>query len=108
MEPTYLSAYVPSEDGIALTDAVLVNGELWLVPEWLELQAERLQTPAIAVRLDFLPHQKVSFGGVNLVVNNAIPRAVLRGETASSAGVEYQVLSGPSPHFGWWAIPTRQ
>ena len=108
MEPKYLSAYVADEEGIALMDAVLWNGELWLVSEWLELPEKRLQTPAVAVRVDRLPHQRTNVGGADLVVQNPIPRAVLRGESASSAGTEYQVLTGPAPHFGWWAMSLRQ
>lgn len=108
MEPEYLTAYVATVDGIVLMDVVRWNGELWLVPEWLEWPEQQLQTPAVAVRLDLLPHQSTRLGGVDFVVNNPIPTAVLSGEISPEAAQPFQVMHGPSPHFGNWAVPVRQ
>lgn len=98
--PEYLSAYVPTDEAIILIDVLQLRGELWLVPEWYEWPDKQLQTPAVAVRLDGHPFQRSAPGAADLTVNNQVPTAVLRGEPTPEQSQRFQVIVGPSDHFG--------
>ena len=100
-----LVAHVRSGDSVLLIDVLQTDNGLWLVPEWLESKGEKLQTPARAIRLDRLQHQKIGVGGADLVVNQDIPKDILEGRVTSAGGVQYEVVDGAT-HFGW--LPIRQ
>lgn len=107
MTVKFLVAYVASDDGILLMDVLQIGDERWLVPEWLEWLDEQLQTPAIAIRLDQLPHQKTPHLGADITVNVSVPKAVLTGEALHVAGIPVEVVRGPSPRFGKIPIPSK-
>ncbi len=102
-----LTGYFPSESGIFIGDFLAIGGELWLVANWLVSPDERHRTPGLAIRIDLLPHQREGAHGTDITVNNPIPKAVLDGECSYAEGTEYQVIRGPSDHFGWIGIPRK-
>lgn len=105
-DPQYLSAHVATEKGILTVDVLSIRGELWLVPEWLEWPDIQMQSPAVAIRLDLVPHQRTGIGGVDITVNASIPQAVLDGLVQPSEAAPWVVIHGPSDHFG--KLPMRQ
>lgn len=102
-----LTGYVPSGSKILMADFLSIGAELWLVAHWLETQDGQWRTPGIAIRVDVLVHQREGAHGTDVTVSDSIPREVLDGESSSAEGIEYQVIRGPSDHFGWIAVPKR-
>ena len=88
-----------------LIDTIFHEDRWWLVGSWLELHATGERVPETLVLLDTLRHQEIEGKPYRFVLNNEIPRAVLRGEAKEGYVVAtYQVLDdnpGPSdsrPH----------
>ena len=100
-----LVAHLRSGDSILLIDVLQTSDGLWLVPEWRESKEQGLQTPARAIRLDRLQHQRVGISGADITVNQDIPKEILEGRSTSAGGVDYEVVDGET-YFGW--LPIRQ
>mgnify|MGYP006951119562 CR=1 FL=1 len=98
-----LVAHLASDDGIFLIDVLQTEADLWLVPQWFDSEDGKYQTPARAIRLDFIAHQKSGIGGADITVNSTIPKSVLAGPDVSAGGTEYEVVTGISARFGWLA-----
>jgi hypothetical protein len=64
----------------------------WLVPGWLK--AEGWMTPIRMIRLDTLPHQRLSTG--DFVLDAAIPQSVLEGLTLPEEALSYEVIFLPN------------
>ena len=100
----FLLAHLRSGDSILLIDVIQTDDSLWLVPEWLQTEDGKLQTPARAIRLDKLQYQNNGIKGADLTVNQDIPEEVLDGLSTSVNGVEFEVVDGAA-HFGWFDKP---
>ena len=97
--PAVLSAFVLLEDGIYEMDCAHIDGELWLVPEWIDnIPRPGLSTPARAIRATFLPQSKGPDGRIYLC--DPIPTAVLEGQEAG----QYEVVDA----LDWYVeLPKR-
>lgn len=100
MEPKLLIAHIASGNAIFTADVLQLGSELWIVPEWIESPDGRWRTPARAIRMDVLAHQRSGAHGADLTLNETLPRSVLDGHTSYAEGKQYQVIEGPSDHFG--------
>ncbi len=90
MDMKLLKATVAHEDGLYEYDCLQIDGDLWLVPEWLDDTPDQgKSSPARALRATLLPH---SWGfGNRPVLRDPIPKAVLDGTEQG----QYEVVVGP-------------
>ena len=76
-----------------LIDTIFYEGRWWLVGTWLESNATGDRVPETLVLLDTLRHQEIEGKPYRFVLNNGIPKSVLRGEAREGYVVAtYQVL----------------
>lgn len=68
---------------------------------WFDSEDGTLQTPARAIRLDFIPHQRTGIGGAQITVNFTVPRSILDGPDTTANGIPYEIIDGISTVFGW-------
>ncbi len=70
-------------------DTIEHEGQLWLVPEWLQCLEEGWMTPARIIRLTGLKFQTTPDGKFgDYVLNEPIPKSVLQGASAQSGKYE--------------------
>lgn len=95
-----LAFFSDYEQGSAhLINTIFHQGRWWLVGTWLGSTTTGDRVPETLVLLDALDHQEIEGKPYRFVLNNEIPRAVLRGETRKGYVVAtYQVLDDtPGP-----------
>ncbi len=92
---------------ILMVDAIEWQSKLWLVPMWLDNPALKVTSPNRIVRVDNLPHQKISREafGHDYLLNTPVPMALLDQKTPAQpiSGFEYVEL--PDIHF---ELPERR
>ncbi len=91
-------AFISDTDEVSphLIDTIFYEDRWWLVGTWLESNATGDRVPETLVLLDTLRHQEIEGKPYRFVLNNEIPRAVLRGEAREGYVVAtYRVLDDP-------------
>lgn len=83
-----------------LVDTIEHEGDLWLVPSWLETQFPHMQKPARIIRMDrrrlqFLGHDVLGTGLAIHKLDGLVPKAVLDGASASLSGPLLDVQEAP-------------
>lgn len=81
--------------GIHHMDAIEHEGQVWLVPEWLDFHAEGVTMPARIVSLATIPHDRTSVAGMEIVVSFPVPAAVFFGSLREDAERSYTVIERP-------------
>lgn len=82
--------------GLVTMDVIDHEGQPWLVPSWLENQAEGWQTPERLILLATIPHQVEPVGtGHRYVVNIELPRSLLDPLTPWTGGLPFVVVDRP-------------
>jgi hypothetical protein len=77
-------------------DSIEHEGQMWLVPEWVELPAEGWRTPRRLICLNTMPHErKEGDAGGDLVVTLPIPKCVFNGEVPRDAKAKYVMVERP-------------
>jgi hypothetical protein len=96
-----LKALVGADDGgIYVVDAIEYEDGLWLVPQWLDVPAQRATKPARLIRLDVLQHQKIASGQpADIVLNGGIPKVLLDCSTPLRSTLGFEVLELPEISF---------
>lgn len=83
--------------GLVTMDVIDHEGRSWLVPSWLENQAEGWQTPERLILLATIPHQVELVGtGRRYVVNIELPRSLLDPLTPWAGGLPFVVVDRPA------------
>ena len=81
-------------------NAIEFEGQLWLVPEWLENQDERWSTPTRIIALDPSQYQGSSSSG-RYIVSRPIPKSVLAGRVPPELAGRYRVVERPDIRIPW-------
>lgn len=78
-------------------DCVSLDGELWLVANWLQSPDGKWLAPDGAIRLDSLGVQesKEGHGGAEFLLNTPIPKSVMSGDLQAAEAAGLEVLRGP-------------
>jgi hypothetical protein len=93
-----LKVGIPSDSGmIYKCDAIEYEGKMWLVPEWLDVPARGVTKPRRIIRMDLLPHQKMSNPGYGMdyVLNGYMPKDVLEGKASPQQERQYEIVELP-------------
>lgn len=84
---------VGSDDGkIWKIDTIEHEGELWLVPEWLEVTYPAGQLPKRAIRLTGLDYEDCPNPDADYFLKSPIPKAVLFGPTPPEEATGFVVV----------------
>ena len=88
---------VGSEDGQMRTcDTIEHEGGLWLVPHWCVAPTEGWRKPTRIIRMDLLPHQKMSDDWPqDYMLSGPIPTSVLFGQTPPEEAHGFDVIDRP-------------
>ena len=77
-------------------DAIEYEGEMWLVPVWIESPSAGWKKPERIVRLHPKRFQRMPPGSqADFFVPLPIPKAVLSGHVPSELSAEYKVVEAP-------------
>jgi hypothetical protein len=92
-----LKTLVPSDNGtVHICDTIEHEGKLWLVPQWLDKQAEGLSRPACIIRMDNLaqtgPQQATS---PHFALKDYMPKTVLDGTASPEIAQKYEIVDMP-------------
>lgn len=76
-----LKGLLMNETGLQTVDAIEVDGEIWLVPSWLEAPSEGWKKPARIICLSTIKHQRYppDAAGREFLLTYPIPKSVLEG-----------------------------
>ena len=77
-------------------DTIEHEGQMWLVPEWIDIPGEGWSTPVRIIRLDGLAHQKSAHRDYDYFLNNPLPKSVFDGEIPTEVESEYVVIENPN------------
>lgn len=96
MELTYVA--FATEDGEFMTGpALVIEGQLWLVPKWREANGEPYWQPAHAIRLPMaLVQATPARQDSHWLLSCSIPRCALEGQSGALLGVQFEVLEAPA------------
>lgn len=100
MELTYVM--FATEDGWVTTGpAVMIEGQLWLVPKWREQQDEPYWRPAHAIRLP-MEHVKATPDrqDCHWLLSGLVPTRAMEGQSAVLEGALFEVAEAPE-----WKVP---
>lgn len=80
--------------GILKCDAIEYEGKLWLVPHWLDVPAKGVTKPRRIIRMDTLRYQpmKNPAYGVDYILNDYMPKAVLEGTAPPEQARQYEIV----------------
>jgi hypothetical protein len=91
---------IQDDNGIYEQDAIEYEGEIWLVPEWLDHKSGEHCIPARIIRLEGLRHQPAPNGfDAEWVLNDPMPKDVLDGHVPSELADKYVVIEMPDIRF---------
>lgn len=86
-----------TEDGkLLIGGALLIEGQLWLVPAWLRSPDGKQRRPQIAIRLPMeavFPAQTDPRFAYRL--NGSVPKSALAGQSSALQGLEFEVVAAP-------------
>jgi hypothetical protein len=81
--------------GIVLCDTIEHEGELWLVPEWIDgVPKEGYSKPARIICLTSLRHGG-GFGKADFVLNDPIPKDIWTGLVPPESATPYTMIESP-------------
>lgn len=80
---------------IHITDVIEHAGKFWLVPEWLDNQAQKVTMPLRIISLETLAHKRVDWGDPEFVVTFPIPKYVFDGRIPPQEASKYVVIESP-------------
>jgi hypothetical protein len=96
-----VKTYVACDDGQTyLVDTIEHEGDLWLVPKWLDPTYPSMRKPARIIRL---PKGRLQDLGANLLnsgvharkLDGLVPKALLDGDTSSQSDPPLDVVEAP-------------
>lgn len=88
--------FVPLEDGVYEMDTIEHEGQMWLVPEWIDIPRKGWSRPARIVCLSLLPHSVMGPQfRCRYAVQNPIPKSVLNGQIQPQLASQYVVVENP-------------
>jgi hypothetical protein len=92
-----LKVLVGLDDGtIVKVDAIEYEGGLWLVPQWLDVPAQRVTKPARLIRMDVLQHQRMPpTYKADFVLNAGMPKALFDCSAPLKSALGYEVRELP-------------
>lgn len=76
-------------------DVIEHEGHAWLVPRWLDYQADKVTMPERIILLDVIPHSKTEAPGMEYVINSPVPKAVFDGHVPPELEGQYVVIEAP-------------
>jgi len=86
---------VVSEDGLYSCGTLVFDGEIWLVPEWIDdTPSIGFSKPARVIRL-LAVQASPPDSGAEFVMPGKLPKCVFDGETSSAEGIDYEILYLP-------------
>lgn len=92
-------AFLEDNSGSSFTcDTIEHEGQLWLVPEWLDTHDQEWLRPARLILLSALPHQAMTNPEIwrcDYLLNFPISRAVFHGRRPPQASDGLVVLEAP-------------
>jgi len=72
-----LKTMIPSAEGLFLCDTIEHEGQLWLVPQWIDgTPTKGYSKPARIIRLTFLPYSQGLAGVSDYLLRDPIPKSV--------------------------------
>ena len=85
--------WIPSEGSLRLYEGIIHDGNLWIVPMWLEDPAKGWKKPAYMIRISGLEFEDRSIvPGVQYALKTQIPKDVLEGKQTSD---EFEIRKDP-------------
>lgn len=90
-------AMVPTEHSMMRLWVVDFEGATWLVPGWDTHKTKPLKRPHRMIKMTGLRYQKsdVFTTGVDYVLNDPIPRAIIMGEKRGADTAPFEVIEDP-------------
>ena len=86
----------PETEGKVLAlDVIEHEGKHWLVGGWLESSSAGLSIPTRLILLDLIPHGGPGPNGMDFVLYDPIPKAVLDGTIPPELSKRYVVIERP-------------
>lgn len=77
-------------------DSIEHDGQVWLVPEWIDAPGQGWKKPKRLICLNTMAHERMETGdGGDFVVTWPIPRSVFDGRVPEGAGTRYIIIEGP-------------
>ena len=79
---------------ISIMDVIEFDGQVWLVPEWLDIPDEKVTMPVRIVLLDVIPHERGT-ASPQIVVSGPVPKSVFEGRIPPELESQYVVIERP-------------
>ncbi len=76
-------------------DTIKHEGQMWIVPEWIDIEGEGWSKPARLILLDYLPHQVSNGDFGDYILNSPIPISVWNGQVPPELKNQYIVIEAP-------------
>lgn len=95
--PDVWQGYIPFGPEIRYCDAIEFMGELWLVTNWSESQAEGWSKPTRIIALASLG--EVTVTGQTFVVNGQVPKSLLYDPIPPEVRAQFRVIDRPAITF---------
>lgn len=78
-------------------DSIEYEGQMWLVPEWIESPAGGWRMPRRLVCLNTMPHERKEGDPTGeFIVTWPIPKCVFNGELPREAKIKYVIVDSPN------------
>lgn len=105
MEVTTAVLHNQVDGTLFLCDALLIDGDLWLVPEWLVEIGGTRRKPKRAIRVPMADAQRVAHSlQYQWVVPHGVPKSALEGQWAEAAELgQFELVQAPD-----WYVPATQ
>ena len=98
IQKTYLATHGQG-GGHQLMDTNEYEGNLWLLPEWLDAKNEGLTMPVRMVRPLKQTFQKTRLAGSDHLLSNSMPTVVFQGHIPPGEEDEFEIVEGPPIHI---------
>ena len=88
-------AEADGKHAIYYADVIDYEGKFWLVPQWIDMPAQKSTTPLRIVSLETMKYHHLPGRKPEFVVQNPVPRYVFDGQIPSEKAAEYIVIESP-------------
>lgn len=84
------------DSDLCYADSIEHEGQMWLVPEWIDVLSEGCKMPKRLICLNTMPHERLSGGsGSDFVLRWPIPRCIFDGQIPNGTKTKYLIVERP-------------